>query len=180
MPNLPSSLPARLVAGDTLTFTRNFSDYPSSDGWQLKYTLISSAAAKSFEASAQPDGSFLVNVAGTTTTSWPAGRFTLVEYVVKDTQRFTLNREPFIVVADLAGASTPIDTRSHARKMLDAINAWFEKKLPNAGKVMLDGLRIDSHPIPDLLKLRDRYLVEVQREELAASGRSAPKIRASF
>jgi hypothetical protein len=180
MPNLPSCLPARIVAGDTLAFTRTFADYLSSDGWLLKYTFISGAAVSGFDATAQPDGSFLVNVEGSVTVDWPVGQFKLVEYVVKDTQRFTLNSEPFTVVANLAGSATPIETRSHARKMLDLIEAYFEKKLPNAHTVMLDGLRIDSHPIPDLIALRDKYAIMVQREELRASGKSSPKIRVSL
>jgi hypothetical protein len=52
--------------------------------------------------------------------------------------------------------------------MLDAINAWMESKAPVAGSMEINGRKIAYFPLPDLLKLRDRYRAEVAREETGA------------
>jgi hypothetical protein len=180
MPTPPTTLPQQIYAGDTLIWSRTFDDYKSGDGWTLKYTLISSTAAYNFSAAGQPDGSFLVTVDESTTGAWAPGKYRLVEYVDNGTQRFTFKSSPVTVVAALAGATGGVDTRSHARRMLDLIEAYFEKKLPASKLIMLDGLRIDNYTPAELLVLRDRYRIEVLREEQLASGAPAPRLLVRF
>lgn len=167
----PNIVPAQISAGDNVTWTRTFDDYSSLAGWTLKYTGVSATAAFNFSAAGQADGSFLVDLSGTVTGAWAADSYQLVEYVDNGSAKVTLARYALAVLPNLAGSTTGLDTRTHARRMLDIINAYFEKKLPGQMRVMLDGLRIDQYTIPELLSLRDRYRAEVMREEQLASGR---------
>src|SRR6185312_2016653 len=57
----------------------------------------------------------------------------------------------------VAAATGPVDTRSHAQKVLDAINAWLESKAPVAGSFEISGRKISYYPLADLLKLQSRY-----------------------
>ena len=164
------SLPATLIAGDTLQFKRQLPDYLPSDSWQLKYSLVGTAGAYSFDASADGDG-WLITVASDATASWAAGRYTLTEYVTKSSTRTTLASRTVVVSQDLAGASAGLDTRTHARKVLDAIEAWLESRAPTTGEFQVAGRRLQNYPITDLLSLRDKYRAEVAREEAAQSGR---------
>lgn len=173
-------VPAQIAAGDSVTWARTFDGYSSLDGWSLKYTAVSATAAFNFTATGQPDGSFVASIDGSTTGAWVAGSYQLAEYVDNGSQRVTLNRSALCITPNIAGVTAGIDTRTHARRMLDLIEAFFEKKLPGQQLVMLDGLRIEQYPLPDLLALRDRYRIEVQREDQLASGRPSAKLLTRF
>lgn len=155
--------PCEFRAGDTATWRRTLADYPASESWQLKYTLVGTAGAYAFTAAADGDD-HVVTVAPATTAAWAAGRYVLTEYVTDGTSRFTLASTSVRVLADLAAASEPLDTRSHASKVLDAIEAWLESQAPTAAKFELAGRRLENYPLPELLTLRDRYRAEVRRE----------------
>lgn len=170
--DIPTTPPQQLRAGDTAQWRRSLADYPASAGWELKYTLVSTTAAYNFASTADGDD-FDINVPASTTAAWVQGRYQLTEYVTNGTDRFTLATTTVRVLADLAGATTTgIDSRTHARKVLDAIEAWLELRAPVAGKFELNGRRIENYALADLLALRDRYKAEVAREE-AGAGRAS-------
>lgn len=161
--DIPSTAPSHLRSGDTVQWRRTLPSYPPSEGWELRYTLVSQAAAYTVTATVDGDG-YLVGIAAAVTAGWAAGRYALTEYVVRGTERFTIDTTPLQVLPDLASASSGLDTRTHARKVLDAIDAWLESAAPVAGMVEVAGRRIQQYPLPDLLALRDRYRAEVARE----------------
>lgn len=168
--DIPSSPPAQLRAGDTAKWTRALADYLASDGWQLKYTLVATGGAYNFDATADGDG-FAVNVPMATTADWVPGRYVLTEYVTNGTERATIGTSELQVLADLAAASEPADTRSHARKVLDAIEAWIESRAPTQASFEVAGRKLQNYPIGELLALRDRYRAEVRRETHPGGGR---------
>lgn len=167
--DIPSTPPTEVRAGDTIKWRRELSDYPASDSWQLKFTLVGSAGVYSGDAAADGDD-HLVTIPAATSTTYTAGLYTLTEYVTNGSERYTIGTRDLRILADLAGATAATDTRSHARKMVDAIEAWLESRAPVAGSLEIAGRKIQHYPIADLLKLRDRYKLEAQRESAAASG----------
>lgn len=170
MANIPTAIPSRIIAGDTLQFRRPEQvDYPASDGWELHFTLVGASAVQSFAASNDADG-WLVNVPSATTAAWASGRYTLTEYAKNGSERRTLRQRSVTVAPNLAGAQAGADTRTHARKVLDAIEAWLESRAPTTGEFQVAGRRLQNYPIPELLALRDKYRAEVMREEAAERG----------
>lgn len=168
MADIPSSIPQQLRAGDTVRWRRELSDYPADDGWVLKYTLV--GATQIYNATAGIDGSaHLVTLAASVTAAYAPGEYRVQEYVTKGDERYTLSAVSVRVLPDLSSA-TASDQRTHARKMLDAIEAWLESKAPTAAAVEVNGRKLQNYPLPELLALRDRYRVEVRREEFAAAG----------
>lgn len=167
----PTNPPGNVVAGDSLSWTRAFSDYPASDGWVLAYTLISSTKVFNITATADGDG-FAVNVDASATEAWEPDTYRLVEYVTQGTQRVTLGTTTLVVAPNLAAASAGADTRTHAEKMLALIDAWLESRAPVAGSTEINGRKIQYYPITDLLVMRDRFAREVAREQ-AAPGKTA-------
>lgn len=179
MADIPSSIPQEIRAGDTAKWRRELSDYPADDGWVLAYTAVSATAAHAFTAAA--DGTaHLVTVAASETTAWAAGNYRLTEFATKASERYTLGSTSLRVLPDLAAANTGIDARTHARKVLDAIEAWLEAKAPTAGAMEIAGRKVQNYPLTDLLALRDRYRAEVAREEATASGRPGGRILTRF
>lgn len=166
---VPSFPPSSIQAGDTITWRRELAGYPAGAGWSLKYTLVSNAGAKAISAAAEGD-SYTVTIPAATSKDYPPGNYVLTEYVVKDDERRTIGTSRLCVLADLAGATAAIDTRTHARKVLDMLEAWLERKAPTAGMYRLGERELQNYPLPELLKLRDKYRAEVLRETAAAKG----------
>lgn len=163
-------IPDQLVAGDSASWSRSFSDYRASDGWELHYMLVGPTAAYSFDGTANGED-FDVALAAATTVGWTPGTYKLQEYVTKASERHTLGITVFAIAVNLAAtAAGGADTRSHAQKVLDSINAWLETRAPVAGSMTFNGRSISNYPIADLLALRDRFRREVALELAAECG----------
>lgn len=169
MTEYANEIPVELRAGDTLKWTRSLPDYPAGAGWALSYSLVGRNGAHTFTGTADGDG-FDVTVSKTVSAVFAAGRYRLTEFVSKGTERFTTAIKDVTVLADLAGATTATDTRSHAQKVLDAIEAYLETGAPTAASVEIAGRKISNYPLTDLLALRSRYQAEVAAEKRVASG----------
>lgn len=168
---IPSVPIDEISAGDTARWTREFDDYLPVDGWVLSYTMVGTTALLNLgtsEISTSTDGlGYVIDVPASTTSGWASDRYKLLEVLTNSItgERHTANATWLRVHPDLAAATVGSDQRTHARKMLDAINAWLESKAPVAGSMEINGRKIAYFPLPDLLKLRDRYRAEVAREE---------------
>lgn len=174
---IPDHEPARFVAGATLKWTKSLADYSAADGWQLDY-YFRSAAGAGFDATAAADGStWAVTVPAATTAPLAAGDLTWQAWVSKAGEKYIVDDGACAVEASLATASTAtaVDTRSRAKRILDAIDAMIE------GKASLDqqeytidtgaGSRsLGRIPIPDLIELRATY-AQIYNRELRKAGR---------
>lgn len=173
----PTTIPGRVVAGDSLSWSRSFDDYPASAGWALSYTLVSTTAAYSFNASEDGDG-FDVTVAAEVTAQWATDTYRLVETLSNagTGQRITFGTTALIVAPNLAAATDGADVRSHAEKMLANIDAWLESKAPVSGSFVINGRQIQHYPLADLLSMRDRYARIVKREQAAPGAVAGTRI----
>lgn len=162
-------IPAELRAGDTITWRRTLADYPASDGWELRCTLVGPGAV--YNLVAVPDGDdHVFTASAAVSAAWTPAGYQALETAHKSGERYTLGSVRVVVLQDLATASVGTDTRSHARKVLDSLNAWLESKAPTAGEVQIADRRIRNYDLGDLLALRDRYAAIVKREDAAANG----------
>ena len=157
-----------LTAGDTLSFTTLLPDYPASAGWSMVYKLIPRTAGTVISITSTASGDdHLVQVGSSTTANWAAGNYSWVGYAVKSGERYTLESGTITINADPATAAT-LDTRSHARKTTEALEAWIESRDPAVAKYEIAGRKMEYIPIGDLLKMRQRYKAELAAEENAA------------
>lgn len=167
--DIPTTEPTTLRAGDTWKWTQSLSDYPAS-AWTLKYRFKSPAGG--FEIIASASGTdHAVTVAATTSAGYKAGTYTWAAWVEGGTsEKYTVGTGTCEVLPDLRStAATALqDVRSHARKMLDAVQAWLESRDPAVAEYEIAGRRMKYIPLADLLKLRQRYLAEVAAEDRAA------------
>lgn len=178
---LKANIPQSFSAGDTFKATISDDQYPASQGWSLSFAIANGSAAKTATATASGDA-FDLTVPATTTSSWPTGAYTYTLAVTKGSERFTLATGPIRVLPNLATGS-PVDGRSHARKMLDAIEAYLENQA-TGNQIDIVESAVDTRKIrkgdkSELLVLRDRYRAEVNAEAQAdqvklgkASGRN--------
>lgn len=172
----PTAAPARLSAGDTLKFLLSVPDYPATEGWSLTYTLVS-ATARYTVASVASGADHLIQAAASVTANWAPGTYSTRVQATKAGEVYTL-LEAVLTVAASFGAAT--DGRSQARRTLDAIEATLEGRASgDVASYEIAGRRLAKIPIPELLQLRDRYRMDVAREEDArrAAAGLAPRGR---
>lgn len=168
MPDIPTTEPVSLRAGDTWKWTRTLADYPAGV-WTLKYRFKSEASG--FEIGATASGTtHSVSVAALATTDYAAGDYTWIAWVEAGAEKFTVDQGSVTIAPDYrkSSASTALDDRSHARKMLAAIEAWLESRDPGVAEYEIAGRRMKYIPPAELIKMRSRYQSEVLAEENAA------------
>ena len=178
MSDIPTQEPAVLAAGDTAKWRRILADYPAGQSWQLAYTLVSAANRYTFSASADGDV-HLVTVAAATTATWAPGPYTWRAQVSKAGEVYTVGTGTLSVRPSFAVAT---DGRTHARKVLDAIEAVIEGRATSeVAEYQIAGRELRYIPIPELLQLRDKYRGEVLREDAASrAARGLPDPRRVF
>lgn len=179
---IPTTEPASITAGDTATWTRSFSDYLASDGWVLSYAFQKEGGdGQPITFSATASGSdHLVNVASTTTLAWLPGDYIGQAYVTKAGERYRVWQGSISVLLNYAAAGMT-DPRSKAKRILDFIDASFEKIVQKqAVYATVDGVQLQFRSIDDLVKARNYWGIVVANERAAAIGRPRGAILARF
>lgn len=163
---IPTIEPVSVRAGDSWKWTKTLFDYPAST-WTLTYTFWNASAT--FSATASASGAdHAVSVAPATTAGYTAGRYEWVARVTDGTDSYTVGKGTIQVQPKVG---TAMDTRTHARKMLDLIEAV---QLGRATDDDLDTLAVayngrNLQRDPGLLsKEYQRWATAVAQEEQAA------------
>lgn len=160
-------IPASLRAGDTWAWRDSYSGYKANEGWTLSYSLVNVGGKIDLPSGGiTADGAdFAIVVAAATTNGYAPGVYTLVARVTRSGEVHTVRSGTLQVLPNLTAAA---DTRSHARKVLEAIEAVLERRATLDQENYTIGTRsLARTPIPELIKLRDRYKQEVYAEKTA-------------
>ena len=170
---IPSTEPTELRAGDTWQWRRDdVNDYPAPD-WVLTYFFRN--ATHYFDVVAVADGAaHAVSVAKATTAPRVAGEYDWIAVVTSATERHEIGRGRLTVLPDFS-AEAALDTRSHARFMLAAVEA-VQKGRATTDQLDVIEATFADHGVKrsegELNKLRSQYLGEVRREDEAAALRA--------
>jgi hypothetical protein len=175
-----SKIPSRLVAGESVSWKWSDSDFPAPT-WELTYTLVKSDTRIQIVASA--DGAdHLVEIAKATTAAYTVGEYDWQAHVGNGTERYKVGAGIIEIVTDFAEEATGYDARSHAKIVLDALEASIEGR---ASKTQLEqavaGVQVKHMTLMEQVKLRDNYAARYRRE-LVADGKlkSRRQIKARF
>lgn len=178
--------PSTITAGDTVQWYISLADYPATEGWTLKYALVSAAAVLAI-ASTASDSDHLVTLSASTTAAYAASDYTYQKYVEKGIgaalQRVTLDSGLITIVKPLTAVTAPTDTRSSARRALDAVTAAIEGRasrtdlkyeIHNGASIR----KIESFTAEQLLTAQNKLTLIVWRE--MNPGRLCPQINISM
>lgn len=177
MPATPTTEPTSLIAGDTARWLKSLPSYPASDGWVLSYTLVNAATRLVLPTTADGD-SHQVSVPAATTAAWPAGNYDYRAAVTRAGDVFTVAAGRMTIQPAFGAA---IDTRSHARRTLAAIESTLEGRASSAtAEYEIADRQMKYIPLPELLTLRDRYRRDVREEERAAGIGLSGRIHVRF
>jgi hypothetical protein len=172
-------VPARLTAGDSVSLSAALPDHLDSAGWAAFISLVSATNRITLAGTPTATG-YTFAASPVATAAWVAGRYTwsLVASHAGDAQRITLATGQILIDPDPAAGT--YDPRTHARRVLDAIEGYLERADLEAARTRIADRELQSIPIPELLTLRDRYRAEVRAEEAAAGLRPVARILTRF
>lgn len=168
----PAREPATVTAGDRVRWRRDdlADTYDAESGWTLSYALNGpNGAAASATVTADGNGWLAVLDAS----ALVAGRWAWSLFASQAVfGRYTIDSGELDVRPDPAAPGAGYDPRSHARRVLDAINATIEGRASAADlKVTFaDGRSIERIPHSELLTMRKHYARLVAGEDRKAKG----------
>jgi len=155
------SVPSVIYAGSSVDdWTENFSDYQAPT-WDCSLVLVSDAGRFEFAATDNGAGHKFA-LTKTQTAPVPAGTYHWRISVTDGTDSYVVQEGVVDVRASLSDAT---DTRTHARKVLEAIEDVLEGRPSEADQVSIGGRSLTRMPIRDLLHFRAIYRQEVRNEE---------------
>lgn len=164
---IPTIEPSSATAGDSISWTRTLPDYPASAGWVLSYALLSSAGKITITGTAS-GSDHLISVSAATSSAWTAGTYAWQSYVTNGSERHLVSAGTIEIKANFAAVLAATDTRGHAQRVLDAIEAVLEgTATTDQRRTKIGDKEIDRHTVGDLLKLRDYYKTEALRDAAA-------------
>jgi hypothetical protein len=168
MPTVPSTEPLSIRAGDLVTWTKSLSDFPANAGWTLTYTLINATTKITIAASAS-GADHLVSVPAATSANYAAGIYTWMARVSKALELYTVAQGTIEILPNLATLTT-FDGRSHARTMVEAIEAAIEGRASALQlEYEINGRRIKFMGPDELIKWLSFYRSELAKEAQAES-----------
>lgn len=116
---MADSIPSQIIPGMSITWTVSNSDYPASDGWKIYYILTNKDDRYPFESDADGDD----HVLEPDTTAWStSGKFTVLSYFQLNGAGSKYQHKTETVTVQKGLLEGNVDSRSDARKCLDAIN----------------------------------------------------------
>lgn len=170
---IPTKVPAQLRAGDTWLWNiTDLVDYPATT-YALTYRFKNPAGGFEIVADAN-GGNYAVSVDATVTAAYPAGTYDWQGQVEGPLGKFTVSFGAIVVLPSLfsGAASDSLDSRSHAAKALDAINAQLESRATKDQReyeISVGGSmrRISNFSLTQLLEVKKYYDAIVANEEAA-------------
>tara|TARA_R100000329_G_scaffold100359_1_gene82835 strand:- start:774 stop:1364 length:591 start_codon:yes stop_codon:yes gene_type:complete len=188
--NYPVQEPDTIVIGDRLVWRRDdlANTYPigsyaltyefhedSGGGGSHKFTITATEA----------EDTYFVEVASSTTASYSDGDFIWNAFITRssDSQRIRVDTGRTTIVKNLA--NTNADLRSHAKKVLDAVQAVLENRASvDQASFSIAGRSLSRMSIDELLSFRDKYkaeyLQEIKKARIKNKQRSGNTIEVKF
>jgi len=166
---LTRTLPKTLTAGLSFKQVFNLAAYPAPD-WVLALYLRGPAV---IDLACNPIGlAHEVTVQAVESTKWESGRYWYSLRASKDYEVIEIETGEIQVLPNLQAQTEGFDGRTHQERVLEAIEAVLERRSTlDQDRYRINNRELYRTPIPDLLKLRDRYKAEISRMNAAKSGR---------
>lgn len=168
--NYSTAEPSTLVAGDRFTWKRDdlAGDY-SPSAYALTYEFhsdVGGGGSKKFTITAtEADDTYYIEVGSSTTASYTPGDYIWEAYITRssDSERIMVDSGRTEITINLA--NTNADLRSHAKKVLDAIEAVIENRATiDQSSMSIAGRSLSRMNIDELMNFRMQYKTEYLKE----------------
>lgn len=159
-----SQIPRRITRGESISWTWSDERFPASS-WTLTYSLVS--ATQQIQITATANGSeHLVEVPSTTTDDYVVGDYSWQAHVAKAGERYKVAEGSLSIVTDYAEQAAGYDSRSHVKKVLDALEAAIEGRASKTQvSQSVNGVAIQHMTLQEQVTLRDHYAMKYRKEQ---------------
>lgn len=157
--------PTEITAGFGYEWTETLSDYPADDGWTLKYKGLN--ASNKIEITAAADGSgYSIELLPSETADYAAGTYEFYKYVEHtDGEKYQISKYTVDIYANPITADT-LDTRTHARKMFEALESLEIGRATKSQKSFsIAGRAIEYLTPEEIIKWKNYYKRVMNAEE---------------
>ena len=168
--NYPSQEPETLVVGDRWVWQRPdlVTDYPT-DQYALTYEFHCDSGGggshKFTVTASETSTAYVVEVSSTVTENYTAHLYKWYAFITRtsDSQRVAVDNGITTLVANYADSNA--DVRTHAKKVLDSIQAVIENRATvDQSSFTIAGRSLSRMTIDELFMVRDRYRAEYNEE----------------
>ena len=187
--NYPQKEPSTLVLGDYWAWKRDdLADTYSIGSYALTYEFHEDSGGggthKFTLTATEANDTYYIEAASSSTTGYAVGDYIWEAYITKasDSNRVMVDSGRTTITQNLA--DTNADLRSHAKKVLDAIEAVIENRASmDQSSMSIAGRSLSRMSIDELMTFRDRYKAEYLKEIKLARIRNGqgtgntPKVR---
>jgi len=168
--NYPTQEPDVLVVGDRWTWRRPdlVPDYPTAD-YALTYEFHEDSGGggshKFAITATETTDDYIVEIASATTATYATGDFHWYAFITRTSDSERIAIDDGYAKIELNFADTNADHRSHAKKVLDAIEAVLENRASqDQMSYSIAGRSLSRMSIDDLMNFRNRYKAEYNKE----------------
>ena len=189
--NYPQKEPSTLVLGDYWAWKRDdLADTYPIGSYALTYEFHEDSGGggvhKFTLTATETNDTYYIEAASSSTTGYAVGDYIWEAYITKasDSNRVMVDSGRTTISQNLA--DTNADLRSHAKKVLDAIEAVIENRASmDQSSMSIAGRSLSRMSIDELMTFRDRYKAEYLKEIKLARIRNGqgtgntPKVRFS-
>lgn len=171
--------PSSITAGLTLDRRAIAAAYPAPE-WRLQAVLRGPGLIGTLQA--EPDGhNHRFRVSAAETAKWVPGDYWYSVRALQGETVLELEAGKISVQIDLAQEGTGFNGASHTERVLAAIEAVLERRATlDQEEYRINNRELKRTPIADLLRLRDRYRMELQRAKAARNGKLFGVARVAF
>ncbi len=187
--NYPQKEPSTLVLGDYWAWKRDdLADTYPIGSYALTYEFHEDSGGGGIHkftlTATEANDTYYIEAASSSTTGYAIGDYIWEAYITKasDSNRVMVDSGRTTITQNLA--NTNADLRSHAKKVLDAIEAVIENRASmDQSSMSIAGRSLSRMSVDELLTFRDRYKAEYLKEIKLARIRNGqgtgntPKVR---
>lgn len=157
--------PSEIIAGFQYSWEESLTDYPADDGWSLKYKGLNASSKIEITADAD-DAAYSITLTPAVTALYTAGTYQFYKYVEHtDGRKYQISTFTLDVSANPITANT-LDTRTHARKMFEALEALELGRATKAQKSFsIAGRAIEYLTPEEIIKWKNHYAIILKAEE---------------
>lgn len=169
--SVPTKEPLEIFAGDTVVWTKSFSDYPATV-WTLTYRLLSRQGLEAQDFGGTTNGSdFTVALQAAFTADFAAGTYSLFGFVTDGTDRYQVYSGTLVVKPDPAIVSH-VDGRTYLQRVLEKLEEVILEGVIRAPiRYSYGGVASEIMTLKDALDARDRVKAQIEQEAAVVRGK---------
>jgi hypothetical protein len=177
--SIATTEPSNFAAGETVEWTKVVTDYPSTDGWSLVYSIRGISVFPDVLATPVSDGSYSIAIPAASTAIMESGSYLWSSHAYKagpPILRYAVGKGVIYVTANLVTAET---IESHAAIMVRLLTALLQGRADSdMQRYQVAGRSIDKIPVLEAKALLNVYKAELWKER--HPGRANPTVGVAF